>query len=109
VVEFNLRPNYQPQVVVTWPIGQVGSDPSLGLDNPPITLGREDWNIGSGYLDAQGNRSDGIRCNETTPVSATQCAREGGYRNYLAYQPANRFWTFQWIETMHLSGIPLAD
>jgi hypothetical protein len=28
-----------------------------------------------------------------------------GYRsNYLSYQPADRFWTFQWIET----GIYLA-
>jgi hypothetical protein len=34
-----------------------------------------------------------------------QCAKTEGYRgNYLAYQPADRFWTFQWIET----GIYLA-
>jgi hypothetical protein len=96
LVEFNLRPNYQPQVVVTWPFGQ---DQSLGSANPPITLGREDWQIGSGFLDAQGNRTHGIHCTSAkqTPL---QCAQDAGYRgNYLAYQPANRFWTFQWIET----------
>lgn len=104
VVEFNLRPNYQPQVVVTWPLAQA-NNLSLDSDNPPITLGREDWQIGSGFLDAQGNRTNSIRCSFATAQSPLQCARDAGYRgNYLAYQPANRFWTFQWIET----GIYLA-
>jgi hypothetical protein len=69
-----------------------------------VTLGKEDWNIGSGFLDAQGNRTNGIRCTSAAPQTPQQCAQEGGYRNYLAYQPADRFWTFQWIET----GIYLA-
>ena len=104
VVEFNLRPNYEPQVVVTWPFGQ-DSRPGGLEGTPPITLGKEDWNLGSGFLDAQGNRTDGIRCNEPNPTSPLQCAQASGYRgNYLAYQPASRFWTFQLIET----GIYLA-
>jgi hypothetical protein len=100
VVEFNLRPNYEPQIVVTWPFVQ-GNDPgSLGQDNPPVTLGREDWNMGSGFLDPHGNRTRGIYCNEPNPTSPLQCAKDEGYRgNYLAYQPADRFWSFQWIET----------
>jgi len=101
LVEFNLRPNYQPLVVVTWPFSQ---DQSLGSANPPITLGREDWQVSSGFLDAQGNQTHGIHCtsDKQTPL---QCAQDAGYRgNYLAYQPAGRFWTFQWIET----GIYLA-
>ena len=101
VVEFNLRPNYQPQTMVTWPLGQ---GRRLGNADAPITLGKEDWQIGSGFLDPQGNQTNGIRCNEANPTSPLQCAREGGYRNYIAYQPASRFWTFQWIET----GIYLA-
>jgi hypothetical protein len=106
VVEFNLRPTYQPQSVVTWPVGPgLGQDPGdLGQDQPPITLGREDWTIGSGFLDAQGNRTYGIQCHSTAPQSPLQCAQAGGYRNFLAYQPADRFWPFQWIET----GIYLA-
>jgi hypothetical protein len=94
LVEFNLRPNYQPQVVVTWPFDK-------GFDDPaPVTLGREDWNIGGGFLDAQGNRTNAIRCTIANPTSPLQCAQADGYRgHYLAYQPANRFWTFQWIET----------
>jgi hypothetical protein len=104
VVEFNLRPNYQPQIVVTWPFAE-GNGMSLGEGHPPITLKREDWSIGGGFLDAQGNRTNGIRCTFPNPTSPLQCALAAGYRgNYLAYQPASRFWTFQWIET----GIYLA-
>jgi hypothetical protein len=107
VVEFNLRPNYQPQVVVTWPFAQ-GDNPSLGQDNPPITLGREDWQVDSGFLDAQGNRTNGLRCNSATAQTPLQCAKDAGYRgNYLAYQPASRFWTFQWIEMGIYSAISL--
>ncbi len=107
IVEFNLRPNYQPQVVVTWPLAQ-GDNLSLGSDNPPITLGREDWQISSGFLDAQGNRTNSIRCNLAAAQSPLQCARDAGYRgNYLAYQPADRFWTFQWIETSIYLAISL--
>jgi len=100
LVEFNLRPNYQPQIVVTWPLTD-----NLNQGNPPITLGREDWQVGSGFLDPQGNRTNGIRCDLPGSNDPFQCAKAEGYRgNYLAYQPADRFWTFQWIET----GIYLA-
>jgi len=99
VVEFNLRPNYEPQVVVTWPFGQGDYPGALG-GTPPITLGKEDWDLGRGFLDSQGKRTNGISCSEPNPTSPLQCAKDAGYRgNYLAYQPADRFWTFQWIET----------
>jgi hypothetical protein len=105
VVEFNLRPNYEPQVVVTWPFAQGKVPGSLGQDHPPMMLGREDWPLGSGILDPHGNRTTGIFCNKPPPTNILQCAQDEGYRgNYLAYQPADRFWTFQWIET----GIYLA-
>jgi hypothetical protein len=96
LVEFNLRPNFEPQIVVTWPLDQG--------PNPPVTLATQDWNLGSGFLDARGSRTDSVYCNGTaqTPL---QCMQADGFRGYyLAYQPADRFWTFQWIET----GIYLA-
>jgi ABC-type transport system involved in multi-copper enzyme maturation permease subunit len=97
VVEFNLRYNYQPQIVVTWSFDKGPS--------PPVTLGKEDWNTGSGFLDPQGNRTNSIYCNISQPATPIQCAKAAGYRGYyFAYQPASRFWTFQWIET----GIYLA-
>ncbi len=103
-VEFNLRPNYEPQITVTWPLDK--GDPYLTRgDQPPITLGIQDWNLGQGFLDAQGNKVQGVRCNSAQAQTPLQCMQASGYRgNYLSYQPADRFWTFQWIET----GIYLA-
>jgi hypothetical protein len=96
IVEFNLRASYEPQITVTWALDQGPT--------PPITLGKEDWQIASGFLDAQGNRTDGVYCNGTGQTPQ-QCMQADGYRGYyLAYQPADRFWLFQWIET----GIYLA-
>jgi ABC-type transport system involved in multi-copper enzyme maturation permease subunit len=102
LVEFNLRANYEPQIVVTWPLGDLGPQSF----NPPISLGREDWNLGEGFLDPRGNRTNGLYCNLPQDAGMPfQCAKDEGYRgHYLAYQPADRFWTFQWIET----GIYLA-
>ncbi len=93
-VEFNLRPNYEPQITVTWPLAQV--------DKPPVTLEMQDWNLGQGYIDAQGNKTNSISCSGpyVGQLTPEQCMQASGYRsNYLSYQPADRFWTFQWIET----------
>jgi hypothetical protein len=98
VVEFNLRPNYAPQIVVTWPLGQGFST--------PVTLAKEDWQISSGLLDPQGNRTNGIRCDLPGTNDPLQCAKAEGYRgHFLAYQSAIRFWPFQWIETCVYLGI----
>jgi ABC-type transport system involved in multi-copper enzyme maturation permease subunit len=91
-VELGLRPNYEPQITVTWPLDQDG--------RLPITLGKQDWNIGAGFLDAQGNKTNDVRCNGPQQQTLAQCMQADGYRGYyLSYQPADRFWTFQWIET----------
>jgi hypothetical protein len=90
-VEFNLRPNYEPQITVTWPLAQA--------DHPPAQLGKQDWSVAQGFLDAQGNKIDSVSCNGAQ-LTPQQCMQADGYRGfYLSYQPADRFWTFQWIET----------
>lgn len=90
-VEFVLRPNYEPPITVTW---------SFAPTAVPPTLGASDWEIGQGFLDPQGNKVSTISCNGLQTKGLAQCAKEDGYRgNYLSYQPANRFWAFQWIET----------
>lgn len=87
-VELFLRPNFEPPLSATWPIAR----------NSPVNVSNRDWTIAQGYLDAHGNFTNGIRC--TSPnQTPQQCLTAGGYRNHLVYQPANRYWTFQWIET----------
>jgi hypothetical protein len=93
-VELYWRPHFEPPITVTWPLGQ---------DTPPVTLSDQDWTIARGWIDAQGNKTNNLECNAVQTL--TQCLQSEGFRgNYLTYQPADRFWTFQWIET----GIYLA-
>lgn len=93
-VELLLRPNFEQAITVTWP---------LGNDAKPITLSNQDWLITQGYMDAHGNKTNRFVCSANKTLD--QCAQADGLTNqYLTYQPADRFWTFQWIET----GIYLA-
>jgi len=93
------RPYFQPPITITWPHA-----PGTFKDMPPVTLSPQDWIISSGWLDAQGNRIQGVHsCSGGQTLD--QCLQANGiHANYLTYQPADRFWTFQWIET----GIYLA-
>jgi hypothetical protein len=35
---------------------------------------------------------------KVSPISLTQCVVQHGYTQWTSYQPASRFWPFQWIE-----------
>ncbi|MGH2507356.1 MAG: hypothetical protein ACRDHZ_08115 [Ktedonobacteraceae bacterium] len=86
-VEFILRPNYLP------PITQIGSvGPISATQTIPEAGG---WLLDSGVIDAQGHKSHLVACPGLSPCTAPA---------YTVYQPADRYWTFQWIET----GIYLA-
>jgi hypothetical protein len=88
-VELWGRPNFETPLTVTYSIDQ---------QNPPA-LSNQDWQLTSGYIDAQGNRSTNFTGNCTRDETTTQCLQANGVRaNYLTYQPGDRFWTFQWIE-----------
>jgi hypothetical protein len=92
-VEFLLRPNYQPAITITWPLYQ----------KEPANLSDQDWTIATGWVDAQGNKVSRVHCSGLQPIE--QCLEADGFHsNYLSYQPADRFWLFQSIET----GIYLA-
>jgi hypothetical protein len=92
-VEFFLRPNYQPAITVTWPLD----------GRAPGAMSNEDWTVSSGWLDANGNQVTHISCSGES--SFRQCLQVDGVRaQFITYQPADRFWPFQWIET----GIYLA-
>ncbi len=89
-VEFFLRPNYEPAITLTWPLN--GQDPG--------TVSAVDWTLSRGWLDAQGKEFTNLRCAANANQTVTQCLQSQGDRGYyVTYQPADRFWTFQWIET----------
>jgi hypothetical protein len=89
-VEWWWRPNFETPVTVTYSIDQ---------QNPPA-LSSQDWIVSQGFIDVQGNRSPDFTGSCTKDETGTQCLQANGVQaNYLAYQPGDRFWTFQWIET----------
>jgi hypothetical protein len=89
-VEVWWRPNFETPLTVTYSIDQ---------QNPPA-LSNQDWRLASGFIDAQGNRSSNFTGSCTSDESLTHCLQANGVQaNYLTYQPGDRFWTFQWIET----------
>jgi hypothetical protein len=97
-VEFFWRPYFQTPVTLTY---------SIDAQSPP-TLSDQDWVVSQGFIYADGSRSANLR--ELCPPDEifTQCLQANGVEaNYIAYQPGNRFWTFQWIETGIYLGFSL--
>lgn len=89
-VEFLWRPNFETPVTVTWAIDQ---------PTPPA-LSDQDWIVSQGFVYTDGSRSANLREGCAKGETLTQCLQANGVRaNYISYQPGNRFWTFQWIET----------
>jgi hypothetical protein len=85
------RPNFEAPVTQIQPIGKANNNQS--------TLSNRDWVISQGYIDAQGNKHDGlVGC--TSNQTLAQCFQaKDAQAIFVSYQPADRFWTFQWIET----------
>jgi hypothetical protein len=87
-VELVWRPNFEAPLTATY---------SPDQQNPP-GLSNQDWQFASGYIDAQGHRNAELNC--TRDQTPAQCLRANDVQAFfVTYQPANRFWTFQWIET----------
>jgi hypothetical protein len=95
-VELFLRPHYEPPVVVVTPLGQPSS----------YQVSTQDWLINDSALDAQEHLLSISTCAGYQTLQA--CQQATGIRSYYwAYQPADRFWTFQWIETSIYLGFAL--
>ena len=100
-VESYLRPTYEPAITLTSPLDA----------RAPTTSSVDDWTLSRGWLDAHGNPVNQIRCSGDMS-SFQQCLQADGVAaQYISYQPANRFWPFQWIETgiyLAISALALA-
>lgn len=90
-VENLWRPHFEA------PITRINSISGQASNQP--ALSDQDWVIDQGYIDAQGNKHDDIiTC--STNGNPENCLQAKGVKAfYVSYQPADRFWTFQWIET----------
>jgi len=94
-IEFWLRPMYQAPVTVT--------QSPLSNANPTT---RADWLLNFGWVDAHGHALSDYQVFSTCAVgpgtakqSVFQCIAAHGWLSTTVYQPADRFWLFQGIET----------
>ena len=85
------RPSFEAPITQTTPIGQVNNNQS--------TVSTQDWIVSQGYIDAQGNKHDGLVGCTSNQISVHCFQANGAQALFVSYQPADRFWTFQWIET----------
>ena len=87
-----LRPRYLPPL--EWP-GRTGT-----VRGP----GALDWIVGSGWRDHLGRAVGSVYAacpagNDAGQAGFASCLRAHGIVRYVTYQPANRFWAFQGIES----------
>ncbi|MBO3750655.1 ABC transporter permease [Streptosporangiaceae bacterium NEAU-GS5] len=120
-----VRPHLMPPVTGTFELGHANiGGISLPADGAGIQISTEPavpghpgaWVLSSDLVDASGRTIGGNGQETTIPVSSTSgpCAPQGGppnedpcwaeinqlgYRQRASYQPLERFWPFQWIET----------
>jgi hypothetical protein len=106
-IDSYVRPHYQPPLTTTYSV--LANDPNIGLA----------WVIDGGFVDAAGHHLSDEQvfrpCEQSASASPGldkqsifQCINARGISQYLVYQPADRFWTFQAIETALYAVLTLA-
>jgi hypothetical protein len=104
VIALWLRPRYMTPVTVyyklTAPFAPAGSYLSVsqgvvGANGKPLVSGLSGYGFNGAPIPAGCLRF----MRSPDPLSVLPCLTAHGYRAYLAYQPASRFWAFQGIET----------
>ena len=113
VVRFSIlflaRPHYQPPLTATW-------DPYLQASTPQPARG--DWWIDGTWLDSRGHllsdqivsscTSDTAHYNLQPSTPFTACTHAHGWLLQYVWQPADRFWLFQGIESAIFFALAVA-
>jgi hypothetical protein len=98
LVELGVRPHYMAPITRT---GTLGADPAIPNGS---------WERGSDVL-LHGQVLNGpVRVQDTCAAASSRAAMSRcmdglGYRLRTSYQPADRYWTFQWIEFAIFAGL----
>jgi hypothetical protein len=106
----NMRPSFQEPATAPYPY-------SFGFGQPSFNLPPDAWVIGDIAVDLEGRRVSPERLSSllreyfTSPRQIGPSSndatflRENGVIRLMAYQPADRFWTFQVIEAAIFTGL----
>jgi len=101
---FWIRPHLLPPLSTVQALGDAGSPALLG-DGPGAQAGR--WILSQTITNPGGTITDTIRISADEPCVATRSCLSG-YHVTTVYQPADRYWVFQWTETAIFVGLGLA-
>jgi hypothetical protein len=105
IVAIVLRPRYDTPVTLLEHIEAGGHGIAIGTGN------RADWTLDEGFADAAGQRLSRTDINSLNDaasdagVSLTTYMHNNGIQRWVYYQPAGRFWTFQYIEAGIFVGL----
>ena len=107
-VEFHLRPYYQPPLTVTFDVASSAAAAGPRLSNA-------DWEVNSHFVDHAGHQladqqvySACLSGFNSTKDTFLQCVHAHGWLLAEVYQPSDRYWTFQAIETAIFVALALA-
>jgi hypothetical protein len=101
LIENFARPHYQAALLVTGPVTAERGDGPVGgwvFDQGLMLHGH----VVTGRVQIPAGCSGGA-----DRTSALGCLTKAGYSQFIRYQPAGRYWTFQWIEAGIFSGLAL--
>jgi hypothetical protein len=108
VVQNWVRPHFQTPLQASAPFRPTAK--SLGSARSTLTGGVDvtkpgDWVVSSKVLDPAGHVANQV-FTASDPCTATNTCFDG-FRYVVTYQPADRYWTFQWYETSIFAGLAL--
>jgi hypothetical protein len=101
---FYVRPRLMSPLAQVAALDDRGAPQLLG-DGPGAAAGR--WLLSETLTDPTGAVTDTIRVSADDPCAATRSCL-AGYHVRTVYQPADRYWAFQWLETAIFVGLGLA-
>jgi ABC-type transport system involved in multi-copper enzyme maturation permease subunit len=93
---FWARPHLLAPLTSVQPLEDPTGTPQMLGGGPGAASGK--WILSQTVTDPSGAVTDTIRINSDDPCMATRTCLSG-YHVRTVYQPAGRYWTFQWLET----------
>ncbi len=99
VVLLWVRPHFRAPLHAAIALQQFGTPDGVGVKLPGASAVHQgDWMVSAQLLDPAGHPTSVIRFSPNDACAGTHTCLNG-YHQALTYQPAARYWNFQWYET----------
>ncbi|HEY3089049.1 MAG TPA: hypothetical protein VGJ59_13410 [Jatrophihabitantaceae bacterium] len=107
IVVYWIRPHFQAPLHITALLQQPGAGSARAAKAPAVgQIPQGSWIVSTKLTDPSGHSVGAIRIPLGSPCMATNSC-VAGYHQTLTYQPASRYWPFQWYELTLFTGVAL--